>query len=331
MDPNEVNQPVTDPEGEKFLSDLLGDAKPGEGDPDRIEADPVPGEGLPADDGKKEQEPKTGDEKPPEDGVKPDPGPDGAAPKPPTEPKTWEYRGKQYTLEQMVELGVLDDVIQTARQFPTIQTKYQSLLEEKAVPAAPGAGEKQPVPQGPTGDQILQAYAPEMHKMATEGYIEPEAYEVFPKLVSALMFHRDLLYDVRTTVAAMLQNFNAASEVNQKETAINFVNGLCDKISGEGEHFTVLKDAKVRDGFYEYLGTLNVPIKAVTEDFVRKQWVAYNSGPMLEAVGLAARSGREADSKARRNAKGEGSGVRPAPSKSAPENADQELIKSFLE
>ena len=320
----EVNN--DNPESDQFLSDLLSDAEPGEGDVAAPEADPKPAEGQPA----VAAEPKPEDGKPegdaklePEPKVAPEPGAADAL------PKTWEYRGKQYTLDQMVELGILDDVVQTARQFPTIQTKYQSLLEEKTTPQAAAPGE--PAPAAPTGDQILQAYTPVMQDMAANGYIEPEAYEVFPKLVSALMFHRDLLYDVRNTVVSMMQNENARSEVSQRESALNHVGGLCDKVSGEGEHFTILKDDKVRRGFYEYLGTLNVPIKQVDENFIRKQWVAYNADPMLEAVRLAASGQRVADVKTRRDAKGEGGGVRPASAKPAPKGTDAELIDSFLD
>jgi len=324
------SKPETNPDGDQFLGELLTDAVPGEGDSLNPPTDLDPGEGQPPD--KVEGEPKLEDKKPDIE-AKPEPGPD-VEPKLATEPtatKTWEYKGKQYTLDQMVELGVLDDVIQTARQFPTIQTKYQTLLEGKAAPgAAAPAGDQPPAPQAPSGDQILQAYTPVMQDMADKGYIEPEAYEVFPKLVSALMYHRDLLYDVRNAVSAMIQSENSRSEVSQNEQAKTYVNGLCDKVSGEGEHFALLKDEKVRKDFYEYLGTLNVLIKQVDDNFIRKQWVAYNSDPMLEAVRLAASEQKGTEAKTRRNAKGEGGGVRPAPAKAVPASADQELIESFL-
>lgn len=321
------NEPQHDenniPEDDQFLSALLDGAAPGEDEILDPEADPQAVEGQP--DGK--QEPKADDGKP-EDKVDPEPAP--AVQPPATDAKTWEYRGKQYTLEQMVELGILDDVIQTARQFPTIQTKYQSLLEEKTT--APAPGDQAPAePTGPSGDQILTAYTPVVEDMANKGYIEPEVMEVFPKLATALMFHRDLLYDVRSTVAAMLQNANAQAEVTQKDAVKNYVGGLCDKVAGEGDHFATLRDQKVRDGFFEYLGTLNVPVKQVNDDFIRKQWVAYNADPMLEAVRQAAAGQKVADSKTRRNARGEGGGVRPAPSKQAPTSVDQAMIESFLE
>jgi len=322
MEP-EPSQNDNNPEGVQFLDELLGKAVPGEGDSLNPLADPEL-----EDKGQPEPEPKPEVKKPEVEAV-PTPEPE-VAPKSVPEVKTWEYRGKQYTLDQLVELGVLDDVIQTARQFPTIQTKYQSLLEEKAAPAAPGVSAPAPAPQGPSGDQILQAYTPEVQKMADAGYIEPEAFEVFPKLVSALMFHRDLLYDVRNAVASIMQSENVRTENSQKESMLNYVGGLCDKVAGEGEHFSILKDGEIRKGFYGYLGTLNVPINQVTEDFIRKQWVAYNADPMLEAVRLASSGQREADAKTRRNAKGEGGGVRPAPSKPAPAGTDQELIESFL-
>jgi hypothetical protein len=311
----------TNPEGEQFLDDLMSDALPGEGDA----ADP--GANLEGDQGQPVKEPEPAAEKP-KDGVAPATVPE-AAPKS-DEPKTYEYKGKQYTLDQMVELGVLEDALQTARQFPTIQTKYQSLLEEKATPQAPQPGQQAPAPTGPTGDQILQSYAPIVQDMANQGYIEPEVFEVFPKLATALMFHRDLLYDVRNAVAAMMHTENARAEVSQKDAALNYVGGLCDKVSGEGEHFTLLKDGEVRKGFYQYLGSLNVQISKVDEDFIRSQWVAYNSGPMLEAVKLAASGQKAADVRSRRNAKGEGGGVRPTGPKPAA-NTDQDLITSFLE
>ena len=324
MPDNEPQLDINNPEGDEFLSDLMADALPGEGDslnpPADLEADGGPPAAV--------AEPKPDDKKP-EDKVAPEPGTEAASKTEPPAPKTYEYKGKQYTLDQMVELGVLEDVIQTARQFPTIQTKYQSLLEEKAIAPAPGAAAP-PQPQGPTGDQILQAYTPIMQKAAEDGYIEPEAYEVFPKLVSSLMFYRDLIHDVRNAVAMMMQTENTRTATTQKESMLNYVGGLCDKVAGEGEHFEILKDAKVRDGFYTYLGTLNIPISQVDEGFIRKQWVAYNAEPVLEAVRLAASGQRAADVKTRRNAKGEGSGVRPAPPKPDSTNQVQEHIDTLI-
>ena len=321
MEPEPSQTEIT-PEGEQFLDELMRDALPGEGEVAEPEAD------LEVDGGQPAKEPVVADKKP-EEGAEPATVPE-VTPKA-DGPKTYEYKGKQYTLDQMVELGVLEDALQTARQFPTIQTKYQSLLEEKATTPAPQPGQQAPQPTGPSGDQILQAYAPVVQEMANQGYIEPEVFEVFPKLATALMFHRDLLYDVRNAVAAMVQTENARAEVTQKDSALNYVGGLCDKVAEGGEHFTILKDGEVRKGFYQYLGSLNVPIKQVDEDFIRRQWVAYNSDPMLEAVRLAASGRKEADVRNRRNAKGEGGGVRPGGQKPAAVSADQDLIKSFLE
>lgn len=323
----EINQEGTIEHVKGLLADYV---PPMDDEPNPNEADPqVDDKGQPEPD----REPEL-DKKELEGEREPEPGEAEPVKQPDAAVKTWEYRGKQYTLEQMQELGILDDVIQTARQFPTIQTKYQKLLEERT-PQAPGQAaapqQATPAQQGPSGEQILAAYTPEMERMAGAGYIEEEAYQAFPRLISSLMFHRDLIYDVRDAVAAMMRQNEEQTVKGQRSTFITELDGMCGRISGEDEHFKLMADREVRDGFYKYLGTLNVPINEVDEEFVKRQWIAYNSAAVLEAINQTANERREKNEIKRRNAKGESSTAKPAPAGRVDKTFDTKLIDSFLD
>jgi hypothetical protein len=336
-DPQEVKPIIAPEETAAHITDLLADSTPPVDN-----TDPDLGANL-SDDGTPKKEPEPGKEKPGEaEPTKPagEPAGEPAAPviEPPKPPdaavKTYEYRGKQYTVEQLVDLGVLEDALQTARQFPTIQGKYQQLLEQTKLGGAPadGSGQQPAQPAQVTAEQILTAYAPVMEQSAKAGYIEKEAYEAFPRLVSALMYHRDLLYDVRQAVTSLMQNAVQAEGVSKRSAFLNFLDSTCDKVAGEGEHFALIKDQKVRKGFYEYLTSLDTPVSAVNDEFIRRQWVAYNSEAVLEAARSNATTKKAADEEARRNAAGEGGGVRPAgPGKVAAKTQDATLLDSFLE
>jgi hypothetical protein len=327
-----INQEVDN----TLIGELLDGYMPkpeGEGDPNK--ANPPEGEGQPP----QATEPKPGEEVKPKEGEAKPEG-EGEPAKPAVQPKpefkTYEYRGKQYTIEQLVELGMLEDVLQTARQFPTIQTKYQQLLEERRLAPQPGPGQPaqpqgQPQPQRVTAEQVLAAYTPVMEAVANEGYIEKEAVEAFPRLCSALMQHRDLLYDVRQAVAMIMQHGIQRQEVDTRTSFLNYLDGLCEKVGGQGDHYAPIKDADIRKGFYEYLATLSIPANEVSEDFVKRQWVAYNHEAMLEAAKTSAIDLKAKDVKNRRNAAGEGGGPRPAAPAKADKTNDNVLIDSFLD
>jgi hypothetical protein len=331
-DSPEVREPINNEGVDKqLISDLLdGYMPPADGD------EPSPGANPPADEGQPAGEPKAGEEAKPEgEGEQKSEGDGGETPDPAVAPKlevkTYEYRGRQYSVDQLVELGVLEDVLQTARQFPTIQTKYQQLLEQRREGQPTQQPQQQPQQPGFTPEQVAATYVPIAEKVAEAGYIEREAVEAFPRLCSALMQHRDLLYDVRQAVALIMQHGIQNEEVSQKAMFRNYMDTTCDRISGEGDHYAPIKDPQVRQGFYEYLATLSIPAKEVNEDFLKRQWIAYNSEAVLEAARSSAGDRKAQDVKSRRNAAGEGGGPRPAPKPKTEKTVDTDMLDSFLD
>jgi hypothetical protein len=313
------------PGAESFLSDLISDAQPAPAEAE-VEADPTPGaDGQPP---KVEGEPKT-------EAAKPEPEAKPAGTEPVADPavKTYEYNGRQYTANQLIELGVLDDVLQTARQFPTIQKKYQTLLEKEKGVAEPGAPGSQTVeaPAAPTGEAIHRAYLPEVQRMVQAGYVEPEAYEAFPLLTTSLMYHRDMLYDMHRAMQVLVQREVDRGKGDEKSQFLNYLDGLCGKVSGQGEHFKLLADDSIKQDFYKYLGTLRIPASEVDEAFVRRQWAAFNSEAMLEAASSAASGATKEAADRKRRAKGEGGAPRGSTPAPARKGSDTELIDSFLE
>ncbi len=321
----EVQPEITPEETMAHIGDLLDGTTPAEEDVDpNLEANP------PEDDGTPKEEPKPEGEGKPEGGEpKPEVTPEGDGKVITPVAKTYEYRGKQYTLDQMAELGILDDVIQTARQFPVIQSKYQQILE-RGVPQTADQT-RQEAPRGPSAEQIVSAYAPVAEKLAIEGHIEKEAYEAFPRLVSGALFLRDLVFDLRQTVAIMVQREVERDGTSQKTTFLNMVDNTSDRIAAQGGHFELLKDPEVRKGFYGYLATLNIPANEVDEACIKRQWIAYNSEPILEAIHQTVNDRKVQSEKVKRNATGEGGGPRPTPPAKVQKTATVEHIDSLLE
>ena len=318
------------PGAESFVSDLLADVVPAPPEVSKPEADPKPGvDGQPP---KVEGEPKTEPAAKPEGEAAAGEG-EGVAKVDPAV-KTYEYDGRQYTVNQLIELGVLEDVLQTARQFPTIQKKYLTLLErEKGVtePGAPGTQTVAPQQAAPpTGEAIHNAYAPEVQRMVQAGYVEPEAYEAFPLLTTSLMYHRDLLYDMHRAMQVLVQQEVSRRSTGEVAQFRNYLDGLCMKVSGQGDHFKLLGDDATKKGFYEYLATLDILANKVDEPFIRRQWAAYNAEAMLEAATTAVSGERTAADDRKRKAKGEGGAPRgPVPPKAT--GSDAELLDSFLD
>jgi hypothetical protein len=248
--------------------------------------------------------------------------------------KTYEVNGKPYTLAELQNLE------QTAQQFKALQQKHFKTIEEleaakKVVPAAP----PQPQPLQITDEKIAQVYdqfADQRVKELLAGkLIEEDLAEAWPRtlktMIGQLRFAFDLLFEQQERIAKMEAQRQAEDQTRQSDLIEGrwrrVVNDLVDS---DGKLYAGLKEQKVRDAFRTYLveelhATQEQALGEKAPDFLRKQWVAFNSSTILDAAknGTADKVKRQD----KRFVVGESGGVRGAPS----DPGEQSLLDKMIE
>jgi len=287
---NTNNEPQEDPYGELLQGDWPGltvepavepEAEGAEKvEPDKVEPDKV--------------EP---------DKVEPEPKPDPVIP----EPKLYKFRGKEYTADQLIAQGLLEDALTSAEQMPHYQRKYETLLEQQRMaPAEPA----QPQPQQPriTPEQIVSHYSPIADQAVNEGWIEPEMMTVFPKFTTNMMYYRDTINQLQQVVGLLANREQQRDLSGLRERVDGFIENTCLGLSNKAKHFELLKEDNVRSDFREYLYKLDPKVDSLNEDYIRTQWLAYNSEALIEALRTSNAQTQAAQDTKRRLAKGEGAG-----------------------
>jgi len=243
--------------------------------------------------------------------------------------KSYKYRGKEYSVEQLVELGLLEDVLTTAEQFPHLQKKYTDTLEAmRGAASRPTADAASAPTAGPTAEQIEQAYAPVI-KATVEGKVFGEEMAVFaetwPSVFAQMLFVRDQSLE---RVARLEQQFYPRMERERNEQAVKVVEGVnttLDELAKE-DFFKGFADPKVRQEFHDRIANdfANLPSTILTPDFITRQAAAFLYPALKDA--LAAKTGQPAKTGSRRpRVTGEGGGARPTP------QIEDELEKAFRE
>lgn len=245
--------------------------------------------------------------------------------------KIYKYRGKDYTAEQLVEQGILEDALTSAEQLPHYQQLYLEKLEAERQAQAQPQPQAQPEPQRITPDQILRAYEPVARQTAEMGFIEPDFVEAWPNMAAALMFHRDMVYDMRRALEGVLSYVNQQASGNFRQSFLSGLESTLNELSTEGEHYALLKDRQTRSGFYEYLRTLDVPVSSVNKQFLAKQWLAYNSDAMLEAITAAEQDRRAVEKRKAAQSAGEAASSAKTKPVTPPVGTQQEHIDDMLE
>lgn len=235
-----------------------------------------------------------------------------AAPKKVTkkgEPKTYEIEGKAYTKEQLEEAGLLDRIIQTARQFVPLQKKYVEVLEQqKAQPAAPAqVQEEKPVPQI-TNLAIARAYD-EVAKTIIDDLLQnnlldedlSEAYSRSIKTFAGqLRYIADEHFQLKEIVNRAVGRLEATiAYLNQtkNQTEGNLVHTEYNKqldglVAKDAKLYAGLKDPTIRANFTKFLvDEVQANVGQTTGDkapvFLAKQWVAFNATHIMDAAQTA--------------------------------------------
>lgn len=238
----------------------------------------------------------------------PEPEPD----KPPE--KKYKYKGEELSLDDMIQRGLIDDVITQAQQVRHYQEQYENIKQQseqarQALEQQQQQAEEQQ-PRGIPADQIFSAYQPQFGQVAEAGFVEGDFTELYPRTMSAMLYHRDLLYDTRKAVEELQKMVLGDHQERQATSAQQTIYQQIDSLSAKGKIYEPLKDPGVRQGFYDYIVEIDPKMNQLTPEFIDKQYFAYNSAIFAD---LKESPRTEPAGEKRRQAKGEGTTSRPGP------------------
>ncbi len=247
----------------------------------------------------------------------------------PSVPPKYKYRGREYTLDELVQHGLLNDALTTAEQFPHLQKKYQEVLEQARQAQAP-APDRQ-VPPSLTPEQIRAMYAGQIPQVVQAGFLEGDLAELYPNTVAQMLFHRDLLYDARRAIAEVQAQVAQLTGRTVRGDAQAVLDRTLDALTTRDAIYAPLKEPETRRGFLDYLRRLDPQVARQTPEGgiefdgeqLARLWVAYQHEAILAAARAAAEAERQRrDDERRRAAGGPGPSARPATPVTTPTHLD---------
>lgn len=229
--------------------------------------------------------------------------------------------GKEYSQQELAA------AIQTARQFPHLQGVHTETKRQlEAIQAAIAQRQQQPQAQQPqqaqrvggvSVDQLKAMYAPAIKQAVSAGMIEADAAEAFPALTANLLYAYDQLADAREAMGHLINRFNSMERGSTEHAVVSEIRTSIASLAGAGEHFATLASPEEQARFFEYLVQINPQVGQLRDqNFLAKQWFAYNSDPIaqqLAALKQQQQQAQQASSRAqtRSLARGDGAGTRP--------------------
>lgn len=205
---------------------------------------------------------------------------------------------------------------------------YNSLLQNTRQPQQqpPPGAQSQPDLTRPqiTARQLQDHYKPEMDRMVKEGWLDADLVELAPQSVASFMWLKDLVVDQRIALHQVLTMARAYGQNIQQDQIRTDLDGLIGGLKEQGPLYADLGDPKRVEAFREHvlgLGGGVVPIGVIRNpDFLKQQWIAFNSGNFTQLVNQSLEADRAraaADAARRRRAGGVGAGA-PRPVGGAP-------------
>ena len=240
---------------------------------------------------------------------------------------------REMTLEELSKEGLLDRIITTANQFPSVQKKYTELLERNATgKELPAMAAEAPKKRLPTPVEIRTAYA-DLLKMTVEGgYMESDFAEAYPDLAHNLIYFRDIIEDMTEKidhiVAWIGSEVNIRNAVKARKLLDDAIEAVAVKGDGETGNplYKELRSPEVRKNFGEWIcKEVDPKVGAVTVENIEKFWFAFNARGILDFTKETAKKATEP----RRKAAGDGPSGARAGTREAPK--DKSLLERMSE
>lgn len=227
----------------------------------------------------------------------------------------------ELTLEEIAAQGLMDRLVASANQLPTLSKKYQEQLEKLAnaglkgeAPAAQPAAK--PAPPKPTAEQIKQVYLPMLQETVKELHMEADFAEAYPQVGTELMYFRDIIENVVEKLGNVIDWIGAEVQKRNHETVRTMLDSEIDKLAALGagkdgdKLYASLNEPEVRANFVNYLRKdINPVVGALTHENMKRFWIGFNGEDLLKFTKEAAK--KQAQPEDRRRAKSDGTPSRP--------------------
>jgi len=226
-------------------------------------------------------------------------------------------------------------LLQTYEQFPTMQRKYQEVLElvRQQAQLEQQRQQQPPQPQDPRVQQaqLLAQFAPELGNVVQQGYMEQDYVQLYPNVSAQMLAHRDMLYQLRRDFDQFTQSYSGTTRKAEATSHRTNLDANLDALAGKGEIYALLKDPTERQNFLQHLvEDVNPTVDRITPEWLARQWVAYKHEAIV--TGMQAQTERERLEREtqRRRAASDGKGSRPTPVPAAEPTLLDELIGDRL-
>jgi hypothetical protein len=203
--------------------------------------------------------------------------------------RTVEWKGKQWTVKELLAAGEYDKVLETARQLPALQRTHaetKKRLEELAQQQQAAA--QQVVQQAPPPGPEAYVGVSDQWKMARKvvqeqllphavkaGSISETLAETEPELAADLLLMRFKAAQVEQKLAMYDQFFQQVGQYVQSDMFAERFNQLVEKVAQE-EGIPGLTEQDVRSGLLQYVLTRIDPrTDVINEDWLREIIWAY--------------------------------------------------------
>ena len=279
------------------------------------------------------ESPEEGKEKPPDAKV------ETVAPK---KFKLW--TGREITAAELAtNPELVEDIIQTANQFPNLQRKHVEMLEAlaKQTTAKPDGKPAErpptePEPKAMSIDEAREAFVKEMTPkvgiLVERGLLTQDTVDVNPDLatLAAYLIQQDQRRQAfeaevnKAWVNLFVPMFKAAEEAygsqQQREKDVKLETRLTALASSHSA-LKPLGDTEVRSSYIRHLReTVKAEDEAMDDRFLSGQFLAFQADPMLQALATVAEARDKQATRDTKRATGDGGG--PAKTKAPGKNAD---------
>jgi hypothetical protein len=249
-------------------------------------------------------------------------------------PKKWKVLGKEYTLEELEKAGLLDQLdtkFTQAEQVAHFQQLYERERQEREQ-AARAATTPQQGDEGPSSEQLITFYKPSIDAAVKAGVIEEDVATAYPLTTARLFYLSDLQSEQGKKIAQLIAWASNLARGGQTHQVTSFIKSLTDTVAKEGGPFAPLAQETEAQAFWQWLGNnVNPPVSMLNEDFVKRMWAAYKHQDWIGVAEAAAAAQKAGEEEKRRNAQGEGRGVRPPASEPSKHDRDMaEMSEGYL-
>jgi hypothetical protein len=195
------------------------------------------------------------------------------------------------------------NALTTAAQFPTIQQKYQELLERSTQLPAKETPAAAP-PARITQDQIRQTYLPMLKERIEQGYMEADFGDAYINVATGMMYYADVIEGMAEKLNWAISWIDAEREMrNAREVDKRLQTALDTVAEKPAKLYHGLRNKETRGEFVEWLRKeVDPKVSMISPEYIDKQWVAFNAASVLEFV----EAQRETEDTTRRRASGDG-------------------------